>query len=172
MIRCYLTRSKLTAFQAGELSVPATEKVRDHLAACSVCEQERLTLGHLMNKLDGIRPMKPSPDFEAVFQQKVREAETGKTVRITSRDRHGLLPGGWQWGMGLSSAAGVLLLVAGVLFLGSDLFLDKGGGFTKSVELVEISENMEFYRDLELLEEMGDFIGPELPKDALEKGTT
>ncbi|HEY5648075.1 MAG TPA: zf-HC2 domain-containing protein [Nitrospiria bacterium] len=177
MIRCNLTRKKLCAFQAGELSEPAAQGVRDHLSTCSRCEQERLTLERLMNKLDRIRPIEPSPGFEAAFRRKLREAgtreaETKEAASSRARGFAWALPRGWQWGMGLSSAAGLVLLAAAYLFWGAVQFPEMGGGFTKSVEMVEISEEMEFYQDLELLEQMGDFVGPELPKDAQRNGTS
>jgi anti-sigma factor RsiW len=74
-MKCGKIREELmeTVLSGPELATPA---VQDHLATCSACAEEVMSLRQTMNLLDEWQTPEPSPYFSARLRARVREEHT------------------------------------------------------------------------------------------------
>ena len=74
-MKCKDAHKLLSAYQDGRLSPEENAQLRDHLAACSACQEEERALSDIWSMLKVLKPIEPSPDCRARFWAKAREEE-------------------------------------------------------------------------------------------------
>ena len=147
-MRCRKTRKMLTAYLSEELGPEEMSRVREHLADCSSCTQELTYLKKFGEITHRLREIEPSTGFEARFWRRVEETKRSKPLR-----EH--LPHlGWtlRWRWGLSTAAGLLLLIG--FYTVWERFPMMNQKQTGAGEISEIVKDIDFYQNYEILEEL------------------
>jgi len=76
---CEKIQEILPAYQDGELSAENEQAVKTHLEGCEVCRREANLLSASWEMLGEMKPIAPSPDFEARFWARLRQEESNQT---------------------------------------------------------------------------------------------
>ncbi|MGA9531353.1 MAG: sigma-70 family RNA polymerase sigma factor [Anaerolineales bacterium] len=142
--RCQRLGDLLSAYRDQELDPLEADEVRDHLATCEDCQQERDEIDKVAALLAGLMPMIPSPAWKSAVLERIREKhmppKPEPTVRRTPEGQGeagsgagggggaagsggwlGMTFGGWlPWLFGLSLI--VVLSIGGVAVASSRLF--------------------------------------------------
>ena len=77
-MKCHTIVKKLSAYQDGELSAFEKEKVERHLAGCSSCREQYVTLQQTWQSLGDVMEVRPAPAFYKRLSLKIgQEGEKG-----------------------------------------------------------------------------------------------
>ena len=76
---CEKIQEMLPAYQDGELSAENEKAVKAHLEECAACQREEQLLPASWEMLGELKPIEPSPDFQARFWARVRQEEAKQT---------------------------------------------------------------------------------------------
>jgi anti-sigma factor RsiW len=79
-MKCEQVHDLLGAYCAEELDDHEMMEIRQHLAACKVCEREHREMALVMNALGSFEAIEPSADFRDRVWERIEESETRKRV--------------------------------------------------------------------------------------------
>jgi len=136
----------LVAFLDGELELPESDRLGDHLASCPACRHAIDELRRCDAAIRDLRQPRTSPSFEADFWHRV--AELGVTPRKHRRRWSLDFWTGWRPVLAGGLAVG---LIAGVIML-SQRDPELAVAETFMAENREMLEDLELLGNLELLE--------------------
>jgi len=113
-MKCEKVKERLSAFMDNELDRKKSSEIEQHLAECSICNQEMKLLTQTWSSLELWEKIEPSDKFEIRFWQRVREKEQRQPLfqRLLQRS----IP---------VTALGLIILVIGLLggiYLGNILY--------------------------------------------------
>lgn len=147
--------ASISPYLDGELSTEETERVRLHLKTCTACQNRFEKLSAINLHLAALTPIAPCPDFDRTFFQeldRVRETQRQTDWRQwISGDR---LRG---WRPALATAAGVLILCGTLLFSHRPQAIDFSPDEIVMAQNLELLDDYEIVRHLDLLEHWTDF---------------
>ena len=104
-MKCRRVKSKLSAFQDGELRPEEHEEVSEHLKSCMACREHYAEMGKVWQALGYFKEIPPEPEFYGQLVKKINESPEPRS------------PAGFQWVFQFFSAPWVTssLLIAGIL---------------------------------------------------------
>ncbi len=142
---CKKTHKNLTAFIDNELSQPAAEAVKRHIAACPLCRKEHAGLLDAVSRCAEWEPIAPSPDFDRAFQTKLRAARAEQRKPWESRlDRLRQ-----QWSVPRLTLAAAAVCAA--IIVCASVMTYKTVPYV-SQEKLHIATDMELFLNLEVIE--------------------
>src|SRR4051794_24916704 len=93
---CRTVRNQLSAYADGELSLPVTRAVEEHLAQCERCAQEHTSLQRLV-QVTGTIPMEEVPaELHSRILMRLAYAEVDPAP-AARRPRRSMMSGPWAW---------------------------------------------------------------------------
>lgn len=127
----------------GELSGESAAAVRRHLAECQACRNEYEALKSMDNLLRSVPDISPSADFSRNFWKKADALEIRRAwwVSFFNGLFAALRPS-------LAAASAVVILVAG------SIFFYRSGPENHDAVMPVIAENMTFYGDYEIVQNL------------------
>lgn len=133
----------LSAWMEGALSADQAAAVGRHLDQCPTCRQEHEALASVDRLLKEVPEISPSPDFSRNFWKKLEAAESrrGRITRFYETFFN-------SWRPALAATAALVVFGAG------SVLLYRAGGEKNEPAMPVIAENMQFYGDYELLENL------------------
>lgn len=133
----------LSAWMDGALSADQAAEVGRHLDQCPACRKEHAALAAVDRLLKEVPEISPSPDFSRNFWKKLDAAQSrrGRITRFFETFFN-------SWRPALAAAAALVVLGAG------SVLLYRAGEKKNDSAMPVIAENMQFYADYELLENL------------------
>lgn len=133
--------SQVSAYADGELGTPAAAQMRAHLALCGHCRKLLRAYQAVDRQIGALPEISVSASFESGFRERLEALDEGPR----GMERLKQLLSGWRpvWAFAVA-----VCLVAGVFLYGR---------FEKqapSMEEVVIVENLELFRDFELIQKL------------------
>jgi hypothetical protein len=134
---------RISAFRDGELPDEQAAAVRRHLDECPDCRKEYETLTSMDNLLRSVPDVSPSVDFSRNFWKKIDAMESRGVWG--SNFFKGLFS---AWRPSLAAVSALVILVAG------SIFFYRSGPETNDPTQSGIAENMTFYGDYEIVQNL------------------
>lgn len=83
-MKCHQISTALSRFQDGELSPGEMRLVRSHLNDCTECQREWRHLEQVLDSLNGIKDVKPAPNFTALTMARIKEQKNHSGILLPS----------------------------------------------------------------------------------------
>lgn len=83
-MKCDQVLSVLSRFQDGECDEKESLRILSHLDECKCCQEELTRMGQILELMNGMEEVKPTPNFTAKTMARVKEYRTSSFMPLPS----------------------------------------------------------------------------------------